>query len=107
METDGRSAITLKPRQPYADWAKSLREPGEAPVKLASLRSEVTVHLVEEIVDPDHFLKILEFEYEDMFREQLSGWSRDDSQWPEIRDLQMFLDWFEVEWGSMVFDLTA
>ncbi len=42
-----------------------------------------------------------------MFREQLNGWSRDDSQWPEIRDLQMFLDWFEVEWGSMVFDLTV
>ncbi len=107
METDGRSAIILKPKQPYADWAKSLSEPGEAPVKLASLRSEVTVHLVEEIVGPDHFLEILEFEYEDMFREQLNGWSRDDSQWPEIRDLQMFLDWFEVEWGSMVFDLTV
>ena len=42
-----------------------------------------------------------------MFREQLNAWCRDDAQWPEIGDLQMFLEWFEVEWGSMVFDLTA
>ena len=97
----------LKPKQPYADWAQSLSEPGEAAVELAQLRREVTVYLVEEIVNPDHFLEILEFEYEYIFREQLNGWSRDDFQWPEIRDLQMFLDWFEVACGAMVFDLTA
>ena len=42
-----------------------------------------------------------------MFREQLNGWSTEESEWPEIGDLQIFLDGFEVEWGSMVFDLTA
>ena len=79
----------------------------DPPVKLAFLRSEVTIHLVEEIEDPDHFVEILEREYRHMFREQLNAWCRDDAQWPEIGNLQMFLDWFEVEWGSMVFDLTV
>ena len=107
METDGRSAIVVKPKQPYADWAESVNQPGDPPANLDSLRREVTVHLVEEIGGPDHFLDVLQFEYEDMFREQLNGWSTEESEWPEIGDLQMFLDWFEVEWGSMVFDLTA
>ena len=107
MKTDGRSAIVVKPKQPYADWADSLREPHEPPVNLASLCTELTIYLVDEIVSPGHLREILEVEYKDIFREQLHGWSRDDYQWPRVGDLDMFLDWFEVEWGSLIFDLTA
>ena len=107
MEIDGRSAIIVKPKQPYADWAVTLREPHERPVDLKTLRDECAVYLVQEIDSPDHLRAVLETEYSDIFREQLLSWSRDESDWPTVGDLNMFLAWFDVEFASLVFDLTA
>ena len=40
-----------------------------------------------------------------IFEEELNGWHRLKSDWPPHRDLDTFLDWFEVQIHSMVLDL--
>ena len=31
--------------------------------------------------------------------------SEDEENWPEVFTLELFLEWFEISLGSMVFDL--
>ena len=42
--------------------------------------------------------------YDRLFESDLAAWYRDPSLWPEDRTWEMFCDWFEVEWHSMIFD---
>ena len=39
------------------------------------------------------------------FELELVEWVQDEAQWPEKRDFPTFLEWFDVESHSMVFDL--
>jgi hypothetical protein len=101
-----RTAITVKPKQPYIEWANGLEEGG---VKLGEdFTPELNVYLVEDIADA-----ILDIEaivaphYEAIFEEELVAWHRRASDWPQRRDLATFLAWFEVEIHSIVLDLAG
>jgi hypothetical protein len=41
----------------------------------------------------------------EIFKEQLNGWYREPSVWPEDRELNAFLRWFDCSFHSMVFDV--
>ena len=43
--------------------------------------------------------------YDILFEEHLAAWWTDEAAWPQQRDLKMFLNWFGVEFHSLVFDL--
>lgn len=43
--------------------------------------------------------------YDFLFQQELEGWWSDETAWPKERNLKMFLDWFEVEFHSLIFDL--
>lgn len=43
--------------------------------------------------------------YETIFELELEGWCLDDEKWPSIRTLGVFMEWFTVEFHSMVIDL--
>jgi hypothetical protein len=42
--------------------------------------------------------------FQDIFELELSSWMADDETWPEKINYKMFLEWFDVEYHSMVFD---
>ncbi len=42
-----------------------------------------------------------------IFEMELEGWCLDDEKWPSIRTLGVFLEWFTVEFHSMVIDLSG
>lgn len=44
--------------------------------------------------------------YETIFELELEGWCLEDEKWPSIRTLGVFLEWFTVEFHSMVIDLS-
>ena len=41
----------------------------------------------------------------DIFEEQLNGWYRVPSVWPDDRELNVFLRWFDCSFHSVVVDL--
>ena len=43
--------------------------------------------------------------YKVIFEEQLSGWWRDETDWPTKRDMKTFTHWFDVEFHSVVLDV--
>jgi len=57
------------------------------------------------VVDSDEqaesFIKDI---FQDLFELELSSWIVVDEMWPENITYKMFLEWFDVEFHSMVFD---
>jgi hypothetical protein len=99
-----RTAIIVKPKQPYIQWANSLDYEG---VKLGEdFEPEHTVYLIEDIGDYEVDVEAMVAPYfEFIFEEELNEWHRLESDWPARRDLATFLKWFEVEYHSMVIAL--
>jgi hypothetical protein len=101
-----RTAISLKPKQPYVDWANGLDEDG---VKIGTeFTPEENIYLIADSTDQQVDLEtLLEPYYQAIFEEELRAWHRIEADWPRRRDLKMFLAWFEVEVHSLVLDLVG
>ena len=95
-----RSAVLVRPRQPFLDWATAHGGGLEYPSD-----DERTVYLLPDFEDDDGAEAVLQHFYDIIFEEELSGWMNDPSTWPENRNYEMFLDWFEVEQNSVVQDI--
>jgi hypothetical protein len=104
MSEINRSLVVLKPQQPFLDWARTLDEK-DKDLTLEELTEDSTAYLIPELwEDPDQQL-LLESHYDVLFEEELALWGADEATWPQQRDLKMFLDWFKVEFHSLVLDL--
>lgn len=107
MKLLNRSALVVRPRQPFVDWVGTLDSEHsglDEPLTLAQHREEGRVYLVaeRELVD----LKgALEEHYLELFENELAAWDELALCWPESLSLVLFLDWFEVEPLLLAFDL--
>jgi len=96
-----RAAITVRPKQPYLDWAGTLDDSGILPDK----GGETTVYLVPEYVDDFEAAEVLSKVYDIIFEEELFAWHTREADWPIDRSFSMFRDWFDVEFHSIVEDI--
>ena len=98
-----RALIIVRPKQPFFEWAQTVAY--EEGLKLEDVREDPTAYLIPEPWDKDEQAEILTWCYERVFEAELESWYTDEDAWPQHRDLKMFLEWFEVEFHNMVFDL--
>jgi hypothetical protein len=49
--------------------------------------------------------RLLDKYWEWIFREQLNGWMRDPKLWPEELTHEKFLEWFDCELSTMIWDM--
>ena len=99
-----RSVIILRHKQPFIDWVRSLDEHGKG-LPLEEITKDPTAYLVPQIGYYDEQQAVVEWCYDILFNEELFGWWTEETAWPKDRDLKMFLEWFEVEFHSMVLDI--
>ena len=99
-----RTVLVVKPKQPFLAWAHSLDDESKD-LTLERLREDCTAYLVPEIQYDSEQRQVLEWCFELLFEEELEGWHTEPKDWPQDRNLEMFLEWFEVEFHSLVFDL--
>jgi hypothetical protein len=104
MDTINRSALVVKPAQLFLDWLHRV-DPTSAHLTLDDLRLEPTIYLLPEWETNEEALEHLAEVSDKIFEEQLNGWYRVPSVWPEKRDLNAFLQWFECSFHSMVIDV--
>ena len=99
-----RAAVSVKPKQPYLEWANGLDEDG---VKLGiEFTPEETIYLVDELAEGELDLEtLLEPYFEIIFEEELNAWHRREADWPQERDFRLFQAWFDIELHSLVLDL--
>lgn len=99
-----RTVLVVRPKQPFLDWVQSLDDESKD-FTLENLRQDCAAYLVPEILDDSEQRQVLEWCFVRVFEEQLEGWHTEPKDWPQNRNLKMFLEWFEVEFHSLVFDL--
>ncbi len=101
-----RSLVVVKPKEPFLKWAQSLEEP-DSEWTLEEFAEDASAYLIPELWEPGDEREMLKLIYEALFVEQLRDWYTDEASWPQERSLEMFLEWFEVEFHSLVFDLVG
>ena len=98
-----RCAVTVRTKQPFLDWLKSLPDPADE--TLDRVNHDRTVYLLPEYVYNSEQNSLIEQFHDLIFEERLYSWWRDEKDWPHPRDLATFKKWFDVEFHSMIIDL--
>ena len=104
MITVNRTAIVVTPGQPFLEWLHQV-DPTSGELNLEDLRREPTVYLLPECEDEGEARRYLKDVCGRIFEEELDGWHRVPSSWPDRRDLEAFNHWFEWSYHSVVIDL--
>lgn len=105
MTTLNRTAILVKPVQPFLDWLHEV-DPANREFTLADIQSDATIYLIP---DSDSEVEAREFlagVCGQIFEDELEGWNTDVPSWPRVRDLRTFERWFEWSCHSLVADLS-
>lgn len=92
-----RTAIILRPLQPFVDWLANLY-PGEQHDV-----GEMTTYLIS--AENDDVEAWLKKKYDKLFILELEGWHTNKKDWPKKRNYKMFKQWFHFELSTMVYDL--
>ncbi len=102
--TINRTALIVRPRQPYVDWANSMDDGGPK-ANFKKSREEPSICLVKDIDLLGDFAHLIDDYWEWIFQEQLGGWMRDSELWPSELTREMFLKWFDCELSTMIWDM--
>ena len=105
MITLNRTAIVVRPGQPFLDGLHRA-DPTSSELRLEDLRREPTVYLLPECENEGEARKCLEEVCGQVFEEQLDGWYRVPSSWPNRLALDAVERWFECSFHSVVVDLS-
>ena len=100
-----RSALVVKPKQPFLEWLHAA-DPTSQRLTLADLSRESTIYLIPECDTPADVEDVLYELCEAIFIEQLAGWYTDRKAWPRDRGFDAFRRWFEYQHHSMLVDLS-
>lgn len=104
MDTINRSAIVVRPAQPFLDWLHRV-DPTSTHLTLDDLRREPTIYLVSECDTQEQAVEYLGESIRDICEEQLDGWYRVPAVWPAKRDVTTFQSWFETSFHSTIVDV--
>ena len=105
VEVLNRSAVIVKPRRSYLEWARRDDAEGLAESVFETLLSDPTLYLLPEYEDCSSQREVLEEFWPVLFEAMLEGWVTDEACWPNNRTFEMFCEWFEVQMSSIVEDL--
>lgn len=100
MNVLNRGFLSVKPKQGFWDWANKI----DSEVQFTEDDDiEPTIYLItEDFFDVE---PIIEQHFKKIFKNELNAIIEDDSAWPTEMNIDIFLQWFEISLGSMVFDL--
>src|SRR5437667_5110603 len=106
MHLINRSAIIVKPKQPYIDWANHF-DAGGPTLTLEKGRRDPSVFLADDLENEPEPERIIKKYYKMIFEHELREWMTAEETWPRTRDLRTFLEWFDVCICTMVIDLSG
>lgn len=91
-----RSAIIIKPLQPFMDWCSNLY-----PEDMDGVTTTRTYLISEDIENVDSWL---EKKFDKLFKFELESWHTNKKEWPQKRNYKMFTEWFQIDISTMVYD---
>jgi hypothetical protein len=101
MKIVNRGYIIVRPTELFWTWANQF---SEVELKVQSGDDiEPTIYLIEE--DFFEIEPLIERAFKKIFKTELMMVTEIESEWPEDRSMDVFLNWFELEFGTSVLDL--
>jgi hypothetical protein len=102
-----RAALIVTPQAPYIAWAESVLEYEGGSERSAEERGAgvPSIYLVQSALDFLEEESVLREHYATIFEQELRGWGADEDEWPEERDFETFLAWFDVQVVTNVLDI--
>lgn len=100
-----RSALVVRPRQPFVDWLARLAP--EEGLNLAELRQQGNVYLIDEVAEESDFAAALESGWKLILENEFAAWDETGTLWPAPLEPALLEEWFELEPQIMAFDLSA
>ncbi len=100
-----RAAIIVRPKIPFVEWVRSV-DASSSDITTKKIREEPNVYLVHDYETDSEKNQVVAENFKQIFEEELFGWVTDESAWPKKRDLKTFKQWFQVEFLTMVLDLS-
>jgi hypothetical protein len=98
MKIINRTAITIIPKQPYADWINSFENLYDYD------GNQATTILIPDEYDEIDYEIYLEKIFKKIFDDQLESWTANPDEWPKKRDYQIFKEWFDVLCSDIIWD---
>ncbi len=101
-----RCALLVRPTWKFAEWLRSLDD--APPVDERSVFIQ-TVYLVEYVdqIDAPTAVSLLEAYFLDIASSEFGAWWTDENDWPILRNLDDFFQYFECAPSETVIDLAA
>ncbi len=99
-----RAVLVLKPKAPFLAWARSVDEEATE-ISMEALSLDSTAYLVPDFESDAERAHLIENFFVELFEEQLDSWHADQEKWPVERGLEMFHEWFEPQFHSVVLDV--
>ena len=97
-----RTAISFSPKKPFFDWLNKIYP--KNPIQEIEDKS---MYLVHDLDDSDELKKWLKKNFDKIFVRELDNWHSNKKDWPKIRDIKLFEEWFTIESSTMVYDLES
>jgi hypothetical protein len=100
MKIVNRGYIAIRQNKAFWDWANEFESDMEFNVEDDI---DPNIYLItEDFIDVE---PIIEQNFKKIFKNELSMITEEETDWPETRTMEVFLEWFTIEAGSTVFDL--
>lgn len=100
MNIVNRGFLTIRPKQAFLAWANQLDE---------QIRFEETddIEGTNFLIEEDFFEiePVIEKHFKKIFKHELSMVTELEDFWPQSLTMETFLEWFSVDFGSIVIDL--
>lgn len=99
-----RTAVVIKPREPFVTWMNNLPDAEEPEFTLEDFSRDSEVFLIPDQPSEKDSLDYIKGIYVEIFCRLLSDICTEEAWWPEKTDWKTFQEWFEIEIHSMVMD---
>jgi hypothetical protein len=99
-----RSAVVVRPKQPYIDWSKQVFPESDLAFD-PSKPDALPVFLLPDVAYSDDVTTLVEKNFRYFFEHWLGAWCTDESRWPKRRTRKMFKEWFDFSIHTWVDDV--
>lgn len=100
MKLINRGFISVRPKKAFWDWANEFD--GDLTFSVEDQMDPNIYLITEDFFDAE---PIIEQHFKKIFSNELSMITETEEDWPALRTLDIFLEWFTIEVGTTVFDL--
>lgn len=99
-----RIVAVLRPTEKMLHWIKDLPNAPDV-MTIKNLQTDCTALLLPPFESPKQADAYIKDIYDGIFEGELIAWGIPEADWPQERNYQLFKQWFNVEYHSVLFDV--